>query len=284
MNDQGASRWVVGVDGSAVSRHALRWALAHSAHRPVTVTAICCWAPPEGSPDHPQPGNELLAIELHLDGLRSALGAGASNLQTLAAHGHPSSELVHHATHVALLVLGTTGASGLQRALLGSVSLHVATHAPIPVAIIPPSAALTGRLDRIVAGIDRTSNSRAALAWALGFAGPATSIEAVGAWQPPARRMRPGATRCSVSPDSSHEALDQTVREVVASTASPAASVTTTFLHANPADALLQHAANADLLVMGAHGRGAISAAILGSVTNTVLHQAPCPIVVVPDP
>ena len=38
----------------------------------------------------------------------------------------------------------------------------------------------------------------------------------------------------------------------------------------------------ADLLVVGSHGRGALSATLVGSVSASVLRHAPCPVLVVP--
>eukprot|EP00271_Cylindrocystis_brebissonii_P003730 TRINITY_DN149_c0_g1_i1.p2 TRINITY_DN149_c0_g1~~TRINITY_DN149_c0_g1_i1.p2 ORF type:complete len:170 (+),score=32.95 TRINITY_DN149_c0_g1_i1:360-869(+) len=38
---------------------------------------------------------------------------------------------------------------------------------------------------------------------------------------------------------------------------------------------------NADLLIMGSHGRGAVKRALLGSVSNYCIHHAKCPVVVV---
>ncbi len=39
----------------------------------------------------------------------------------------------------------------------------------------------------------------------------------------------------------------------------------------------------AQFIVMGRHAKGALSRVLLGSVTEGVLRQAPCPLVVVPD-
>jgi nucleotide-binding universal stress UspA family protein len=39
---------------------------------------------------------------------------------------------------------------------------------------------------------------------------------------------------------------------------------------------------DADLIVMGSHGRGALHRALLGSVSEGVLHKATCPVMIIP--
>ena len=50
-------------------------------------------------------------------------------------------------------------------------------------------------------------------------------------------------------------------------------------------DTLLEEARRlqADILVMGSHGRGALLSILLGSVSTGVLRHAPCPVLVVPS-
>ena len=50
-----------------------------------------------------------------------------------------------------------------------------------------------------------------------------------------------------------------------------------------PAGALIRAGMGAELLVVGAHGRGAFSGLLLGSVSRAMLHHAPCPLAVVHD-
>ena len=51
----------------------------------------------------------------------------------------------------------------------------------------------------------------------------------------------------------------------------------------DPAEVLVHQAAvlEADLIVMGNHGRGALADAVLGSVAHRVLRRAPCPVLLV---
>jgi len=55
-------------------------------------------------------------------------------------------------------------------------------------------------------------------------------------------------------------------------------------LTGRPHTEIVEHAKKigADLIVMGTHGRGGLSHAILGSVAERVLHKAPCPVLIVP--
>jgi nucleotide-binding universal stress UspA family protein len=50
-----------------------------------------------------------------------------------------------------------------------------------------------------------------------------------------------------------------------------------------PAFAILQEAgaSGPDLILMGSHGRRGVTRFLLGSVSHAVLHQAPCPLLIV---
>ena len=49
-------------------------------------------------------------------------------------------------------------------------------------------------------------------------------------------------------------------------------------------ETLVKEGAGAELLVVGSHGRSGFKAALLGSVSRSVVDHAPCPVVVVKQP
>jgi nucleotide-binding universal stress UspA family protein len=63
-------------------------------------------------------------------------------------------------------------------------------------------------------------------------------------------------------------------------------SVTTQLLDGDPAREILQVAREHehDVIVMGSRGRGRVSAALLGSVSNRVMHEADVPVIVIHCP
>jgi nucleotide-binding universal stress UspA family protein len=57
-----------------------------------------------------------------------------------AVQGDAAEVLLEHACGADLLVVGSRGYGGFERALLGSVSRHCVEHAPCPVVVVPAAA------------------------------------------------------------------------------------------------------------------------------------------------
>lgn len=50
-----------------------------------------------------------------------------------------------------------------------------------------------------------------------------------------------------------------------------------------PVSEILAHAEQADYIIMGSHGHGAVYDLLVGSTTHGVLRKAPCPVIVIPQ-
>lgn len=137
---------IVGIDGSAHSRRALEWAINEAAVRqaPLTVLAVhqavAGWAGGGAAfpGDAEQTGHVSKAAQEATDAALEKLPAGNRPSVTVqAVNGIPTVEILKAGADADLIVLGSRGAGGFTRLLLGSVSSQVVHHAHCPVVIIP---------------------------------------------------------------------------------------------------------------------------------------------------
>ncbi|MEU2110853.1 universal stress protein [Streptomyces sp. NPDC019507] len=137
------SRIVVGVDGSASSRAALRWAVRYAGLVGATVDAVAAWDVP-GARSWSAPAvdtefDEEQAERGLVEEVRDVLGeSGASQVHERVVRGDAAEVLLDAAEGAQALVVGSRGRGGFRRALLGSVSHQCAIHASCPVVIVRP--------------------------------------------------------------------------------------------------------------------------------------------------
>lgn len=197
--------------------------------------------------------------------------------------GTPSSVLLESSGDADLLVVGTRGRGGFAALVLGSTSSQCATHSLVPTVVVPTDAPV-GRSSTILVGFDGSQNSLAALAWAIDFADPGTTIECVSVWD-----VTPIAvgTDQFFFPEASGLARDRfeyQVEEILATHGRDAVQVNPSFVAGQPRHVLAAMAGDVDLVVVGARRLGAIGSAVLGSVSTWLLHHVARPMVLVPTP
>jgi len=131
-------RIVVGVDGSAQSELALRWAAWIAAASDATIEAVAAWrypitigwAMPDWDP-------KAYAEKTLRTAVAAAYGdAKPSHLKSWVREGSPAEVLLHASDGALMLILGSRGMGGFKGLLLGSVSAHCAEHANCPVLIV----------------------------------------------------------------------------------------------------------------------------------------------------
>lgn len=138
---------VVGVDGSPSSRRALRWAVDQAEATGMRVMAVQAWQVPTmyGAGAMVMPGvdwGEKARTELESTVASAAGKEPRVPIEQRLVEGHPASALLDQAEKAGadLLVVGSRGHGGFVGMLLGSVSLHVVTHARCPVVVIHDNA------------------------------------------------------------------------------------------------------------------------------------------------
>jgi nucleotide-binding universal stress UspA family protein len=130
---------VVGIDGSAHSDAALRWALAEAeAHQDGRVTAVFSWQLPfVGFPGAFDPAEvEQSAKDFLIERVSAVAPSPRVPLIPLVAQGDPAEALVVASMEADQLVVGTRGRSPFMGAVLGAVSLRCATAATCPVTLV----------------------------------------------------------------------------------------------------------------------------------------------------
>jgi nucleotide-binding universal stress UspA family protein len=268
---------VAGYDGSPDSEQALDWAVSEARLHQAALTICHAWAAGPGAPGSGaaaraarRRGEQVLAEAVR----RARAGIGCAEITPLLAAGPPARALCELSSSAAMVVVGTHGHDRLARALLGSVSLQVAAYASGPVTVVrghwqpvPGRAAAP-----VVVGADGSGAAQPAVAFAfeeaerrqvplIAVCGLADTAGVLGTARQVQADFEQALAKCE--PDYP----DVTVQRVVRQGA--------------PRSALLDAATGAQLLIIGARGRGGLAGMSLGSVSLAVLHHAHCPVSII---
>jgi nucleotide-binding universal stress UspA family protein len=276
--------WVVGIDGSENSIRALKCAASLAPDRASTLHIVRAWT-------YAALGGLDVTAPVALEDMRPSVAfetvdefTGEMKLlgvrvESDVVYGSSAAVLLDASAKADLLVVGSRGHGGFARLLLGSTSHQCATHAKVPVLVVPKDAAVGEPLTEITVGMDASAGAKSALAWAFEFAGDDVSIRALGAWHP--GWLSADLYAWEVEEKRARKEFDQAIDEVE-QTANRQGAVLREFVTGHPGQILLDESPSTGLLVVGERGQRGLKAALLGSVTTEVLHRATCPVVVVP--
>ena len=140
---------------------------------------------------------------------------------------------------------------------------------------------------RIVVGVDDSEQAAAALRWALAEGAlRGATVEVVHSWSPPLSALPFGATLVipvdEAAIDSAARAsVDELVDAALAEMDQRPPEVLRTILPGGPATTLVEVSEDADMLVVGSHGRSGLSRLMLGSVAMACVNHAACPVVII---
>ena len=268
---------VAGYDGSPGAAQALRWAAREARARDTELTVCLAW-----TPDHMELPTESDLCELARQHGQEILTRGLPYAESLLGPGRVRADLAggpaarvlcERSRNADMVVVGGRGHSELPGLQLGSVSWQVAGHACGRVVVVRgPWRPANQPPGPVVAGVDGSAAGRAAIVFAFEEATlRGVPLMAVCALTDAPGRL--GEIR-RIREDFENLMADE-------AKAHPEISVWHRVLPGTPRSALLAAAAEAQLLVVGARGRGGFDEMSLGSIAHAVLQYAPCPVAVV---
>jgi nucleotide-binding universal stress UspA family protein len=280
---------VVGVDGSASSELALRWALdeARRTHSPLHVVhaleveVVFSDEHQLGTGEAPTSSDPVIT---------SAMDLVRMTAPEVQATGHsvtgPAPTTLIAASRVAgTVVVGAHARGAIPAALLGSVSQDVAVHAHCPVVVVRENSTQGGvGPGQVVVGLDGSEASEPALSYAFAHAAATgCSLTAVHTWwwEPMEGLSQDEPWAGDWTQIASQE--ETLVAESLAgwSEKYPDVPVRRRVVRGDPVVELLRESRNARLLVVGSRGRGGFAGLLLGSASRRVLKRATCPVAIV---
>ncbi|WP_435069127.1 universal stress protein [Amycolatopsis thermoflava] len=285
---------VVGVDGSAASLGAVRWAATEARRRNVPLKLV--HALDEASLGYPQP----MPVHVDLTSLARQRGHRILHAASDAARAaepdvdiqrnlrkeQVGAALLDESRSAAVLVLGTPPVRFFGRFLAGSVTIALAAHAECPVAVVRPHVAddEPPAEGPVVVGVDASPSSDEAIAAAFDAASRrGAPLVAVHAWDDSYLGALFEETRWTLD----RPAIEERERELLAQRLAgwqekyPDVAVERIVVRGTPADRLLDHADGAQLIVVGSRGRGGFAGMVLGSTSQSLITFALCPLLIV---
>jgi nucleotide-binding universal stress UspA family protein len=289
------SRIVVGVDGSATSQEALRWAVELGAALGAEVVAVHAlgllerWHDPDASA---RSWRSTLCGLVELTWCAPLVRApGAHRVEV--RDGHPVDVLLAAAARerATLLVVGSRGVGAYAALALGSTSLRILQAACLPVLVVPErrTGASGGpdglRVRHVLVGVDGSEPSLVALDLAADVAGMlGGSLRVLHVFEHVPPFPIPPGDRASEGDEGGHDRALELLEESARDIRQRGVGVQVVLRSGDPAATLLELAddTNADLVVVGTRGRGGPGDLLLGSVARTVADAVRRPTLVVP--
>ncbi|WP_405968418.1 universal stress protein [Streptomyces sp. NBC_00015] len=261
---------VVGVDGSAVSLAAVAAAARAAARRGAALRVVHADVPVKPRLLVPDPMSRTLVHEAATHALDVAPGVAVT---AAVVTGDAVYVLEAESRAADLIVVGSRGRGGVMGLLLGSTPVSLAAHSHCPVMTVreePPTSADAGP---VVLGVDGSPDSDEAVDVAFAEAARRRAeLVAVHAWQ--ADKGSPGA-----APGAAEQML---ARAIAGRTDTrPDVRVRRDLVGGTAREVLIEASKAAQLLIVGARGRGAVAGLLLGSVSQAAMTHAHCPVVTV---
>jgi len=289
-------RIVVGIDGSQQSGNALEWAVARARLGGEQLELVNAYNLPLNLDFY---GYQGLAASNPMEWMTEfstqLLDAAAARVRALAPEltstltstmGQPAFVLAAASEGADAVVVGRRGLGGAASVLLGSVSNRLTIQSECPLVVVGEGDLPT--TGPILVGVDGTEFGTNALRYAIAEAAVRkTSVRAVAAYEVLHTEFEPDpelVARMRADVEAEVAGVITRALDEVRGTGAESPSVDHVAVEGRAADAILGQAGDAQLIVVGTHGKGLVRRVLLGSVSRQVLNDADRPVAVVDLP
>ncbi|MFZ2529661.1 MAG: universal stress protein [Rhodococcus sp. (in: high G+C Gram-positive bacteria)] len=274
---------VAGIDGSSSALGAARWAasVAQRFGEPLHLLHV----QPDG---HSGDGTATTLLDAAETAVRDGPGGADRSIEIERSvdHGSVQKVLVETSGTARMIVLGHVTTSEMQSMFRGSDVVYTSNHAKCPVVSWrgePGPESVDAR--PVVVGADGSELSRQAISEAFEFASfVGAPLIAVHSWTEQSTLTYGEGSRF-IEWDDYVKQQTALVSESLAGFQSryPDVAVSHSVERGKPEEVLLEHSSRAQLVVVGSHGRSPMTAAVLGSTSQSLLHHARCPVLIARD-
>jgi nucleotide-binding universal stress UspA family protein len=275
---------IVGVDNRGISESVLAWLTARArvpaADMEVEIVTVAelGWIPADSAEVAYRKAYEHALWEARETLAAALLGVA---IEATMLWGSPSEELVQVSGRADLLVLGSDKTGVVVGFVSGTLPLRVVTHSARPVVVVP--AGWTADARGVVAGVALEPSDSAVIEFAAREAERAgVGLLLVHALPIP-QALLTSDLITPITRDDVREAAEDALKRVLDDLRAryPRLSVSAHTADTRAALALTVEGKNADLVVVGTHGRGFLRRLVLGSVSHDLLLNTACPVAVV---
>jgi nucleotide-binding universal stress UspA family protein len=286
---------VVGVDGSASSLAAVAAAAQEARWRGAGLRLVHAFIWPAmhvqlgPSPLGPPEGGLRNMVERMLTEAEERARTVAPEVDVFRAvvTGEPLTVLEAQSRAADLVVVGSRGMGSFVGLMVGSTAVHLAAHGRCPVLVVREQGEDTGP---IMVGVDESSTGAGAVDFAFAEAAlrgvDLVALHAWTTWNAPMPTPQDEAAPYANAPEALAARKERLLSEALAGHQEtyPGVNVKREVVHGGTREALIEASRTAQLLVVGARGRGGFAGLLLGSVSQAMLHHAHCPVAVVRSP
>ncbi|MCK8438814.1 universal stress protein [Streptomyces sp. D2-8] len=283
---------VVGVDGSASSLAAVEAAAREARLRGAGLRVVHAFfwpamhVPLGPSPLGPSDGGlRNMADRLVAEAVERARAVDPDvDISHTVVTGEPLTVLEAQSRAAELVVVGSRGMGGFVGLLVGSTAVHLAAHGRCPVLVVREQPSAEGP---VVLGVDGSAVGEHAMDFAFAEAelrkAPLVALHAWTTWNAPLPAPQDASAPYANPPGALAGEEERLLSEALAGRQEryPGVVVEHRVVHGGTREALIEASRSAQLVVVGARGRGGFAGLLLGSVSQALLHHAHCPVAVV---